>query len=221
MRCSTWWCLRWRRSSCGPRKTACPSRCGGVVALPWRLCSQEGAALLCAVHGRPAQPTRGLAHARCVPACTRAHAGARGPCPRTGGPWLERCACTGVRAQACENATATLAGIATTEPGQMACLAHRVPRAVVSLIRRCIGGGWRRAERARHHATGCACLRACVRACAFCVDAALRALPLLRRRLQVRGQRDGLLRGVRLVPGPAGAPPHGQDSSARGGGHSG
>eukprot|EP00983_Pelagomonas_calceolata_P017299 542623-Pelagomonas_calceolata.AAC.3 len=51
--------------------------------------------------------------------------------------------------QACENAVCTLAGVATMEAGCMACLTYRVPRAVVSLIKRGISGV-------------CVCVHACL-----------------------------------------------------------
>lgn len=46
----------------------------------------------------------------------------------------------GYTLKACENAAATLAGIATTDEGIYSCLTHQVPKAIVSLVNRGISG---------------------------------------------------------------------------------
>lgn len=47
---------------------------------------------------------------------------------------------SGVTLKACENASATLANISTTDPGIVACLEHQVPAAVVGLANRGLSG---------------------------------------------------------------------------------
>ena len=55
-------------------------------------------------------------------------------------PTLKTCFACVCTCQACENAVSTLAGISTSEAGTLACLTHKVPRAVVMLARRGISG---------------------------------------------------------------------------------
>ncbi|KAF5842125.1 hypothetical protein DUNSADRAFT_9084 [Dunaliella salina] len=66
----------------------------------------------------------------------------------------------GISLKACENAVSTMAGVATMEAGCMACLTYRVPRAVVSLVRRGISGDF------KFEPT----LMDCLEQCASCLD---------------------------------------------------
>lgn len=49
----------------------------------------------------------------------------------------------GISCRACENAAATLAGLASTDEGIMSCLKHKVPRCIVELIDRGLSGDFK------------------------------------------------------------------------------